>query len=44
MARSLDAELHEYKQRGHFMDREFPELLSVLTAKIEAIEKQSASS
>jgi len=31
VATNLDAELHKYKDRGHFMDSKFPELIKAVT-------------
>ena len=31
VATNLDAELHKYEDRGHFMDSKFPELIKAVT-------------
>merc|ERR1712098_155553 len=35
VATSLEAELHKYEDRGHFMNSTFPELVNVVKQKIE---------
>jgi len=39
VATSLDAELHKYEDRGHFMNSTFPELVNVVKLKIESKSK-----
>lgn len=37
VAQALDAELHSYKDEGHFSDETFPDLAAVVQAKIDAL-------
>ena len=37
VAEALGVELHEYKDRGHFQGREFPELLQAIHEKINIV-------
>ena len=34
MAEGLQAELHKFSDRGHFMDRTFPELVTEILKKV----------
>ncbi len=37
VATSLGLELHEFEDRGHFQDRQFPELRQVLNSKVDQL-------
>ena len=36
VATNLDAELHKYEDRGHFMDSKFPELIKAVTDIVQS--------
>ena len=36
VATNLDAELHKYEDRGHFMDQKFPELINAVKGLVKS--------